>query len=439
MAISTVNPGDSYPDIASLAKIPDDQRIYDRNKEIVDFSQGRNSLARIIYKRFAESKTKLAARDMLVKYASDVGRQALVPLGANSENGLATHDKIWVPNKYAEYIEDGTILVVTNNFFNGTTYANAISTSNHQRESMIVKQRGTKVGANTWFLVDRGHPSGGGAPNQLTAATNKLVVTARAIHDGSNEARVWGDTPITEWNYNQPLLYKWGQTAIARDVEIYQDKTPAQRNGERTIDLFFKQWNFSLLLGRRFYDTVEGYGRWYTGGVDEYISSDNTDLGYTASSNVVNFGSTYGAVSSATLNQFASTLFFWGNSEVKYWIVDSAHFVKIANAFDNKVRIIYNKELSLKYGMHISDFMPSSGGTLRIIQEDLHSIYGLTDMSYIIDFDYLKYMYLQGHDLQIMYNVEKGMNMFQEINYLYQNAGLIRRCPFAHHKVINFV
>lgn len=461
----------TYAGLSNIESIPLEQRIYDRDKEIIKFSEERVPMSRILMDRFQASGKK-ATSDMEVKYKSDINRQALLPMAASSDtdatlanatDGSATQsfNKLWFADKYAEYIDEGAILLARDVYYNGTAFVsapilNSGGLANTQREAMLVLKRGTSDGTKTPFWVTRGFMAAqsGTAGTPVDFASGAYVLLQpRAIAEGRNEARIWSDTPAEEYNYCEQTLEKWGQTELSKDIVIYQDESQSERSGRKTLDLFFKKFELRLWNGRRHTALENGRRIWRSGGVDEYIENAGgptyaAQLGYTAydgdptnankKNHIIDFTEEFGAVSSQTLNSLLSDKFFWGNKLEKWWIMDNLAYTKISNAFDNKVRVQYNRELSMKYSLRITDLETSAGGVAHLVQHDLFSIYGTRNISYLLDFDYLKYMHLKNHDLMILMNVEKWLNIFEEVNYIYMNSGLQRRNPHALYKIINF-
>lgn len=440
----------AYSGLSNFESIPDEQRIWDRDKQIIKYAKGSIAISRIVMENFAKGGKKPTG-DMHVKYKSDIARQAMIAVADNSVNGNATEDKIFIADKFADYVDEGATLVLRDYYYNGTTFAASSfpSLGNTQREKLLVLQRGTSDGTNTWFLVKRGFQpaSGGSAGTPGNIATgSKIIVTNRAIAEGSNEARVWGDTPFEEYNYCEMTLEKWGQTQLSKDAEFYQDESLSQRNGQRLLDLFYKKFEMKCLFGSRHSEIKNGRRIWRSGGLDEYIEQPNTDIGYVpydgdptnaaGENRIIDFQQAYGAISSQNLNTMLSNKFYWGNQTEKMWIMSNEVYTRIANAYDNKVRIQFNKELSLKYGLRINTIESSAGGAVHLIQHDLLSIYGMGNATYFLDFDDLKYMHLKNQDMMLLMNVEKYLNIFEEVNYLYLNAGLLRRNPFSKYKIL---
>lgn len=435
---NAINLGDTYPDLSSTSHIPDEQRIWDRDKVIINFAKGRLNNMRILMRRFADQGKK-ATKDMHVKYKSDIARQALVYTAAASETGSGTENKIWVADDRAEYIDEGSTIILRDNYYNGTTYSSTLAIGNTQNEALLVIQRGISDGTKTWFIVQRGFGYATNTPNDIPS-NSALLIQPRSIGEGSNEARVWGDAPEEEFNYCGIFLEKYGQTTLSQDIDFYQEDSLQERNGSRTLDLLFKKMEMDCMDGRRGTRLLANGRRvWNPGGLDEYIETTNAALQYPetgGNKNIVDFLTTYGNLSSQTLNTFLANKFFWGNEMEKFWQMNVYDYVAISNAFDNKVRIAYNNDLSLKYKLNISTLSSSGGGMLHLAVHDLWSIYN-RPFSYIVDYDYFKYMHLRNHDLQIIKNAEQGMNRFEIVNYIYGTYGYYRRNPHAHWKIFN--
>mgnify|MGYP003617186015 CR=1 FL=1 len=431
----------SYPDLTTTEHIPDQLRLWDRDKKIINYAKGRLTNMRIMMRQFAD-RGKMATKDMHVKYKSDIDRQALVKTAAASGSyASGVENMIYIADSKANLIDEGAVLINNGMYYNGSDYSTTLgSTGGTQNEAMLVLQRGVSDGTKTWFVVQRGFGYSLNTPIEIPSGT-EILIEPRSIGEGSNEARVWGDTPSEEYNYCEIFLEKYGATKLSQDIETLYEESMFDRNGSRTLNLLFKKMELASIDGRRGTRLIGDRRVWYTRGLDDYIESTNADLGYPeegASKNVVNFLTTMGTLSSTTLNSFLSDKFFWGNETEKFWNLPVRDYVGICNAFDNKVRIAYNKDLSLKYKLNISTLESSGGGLLHLTVSDLWSIYN-RPFSYIIDYDSFKYMHLRNHDLQIIKNAEEGMNRFEIVNYIYGTFGFILRNPHAHWKIYNIV
>lgn len=429
--------GATYTGISNIDSIPIEQRIFDRDKVLIRIARGNLGMSRIMLENF-RSKT-YAAKDPEPKWKQDVDRNIIAQAGAASTTVSGFIHKIWIKDKYASMIDEGGFLAALSIFYGSNTFATTQSASQVQREMMLVKERGISNGTNTWFIVQRGFaPADGsttGTPPALASGDN-LVYMPRAVAEGNNEGRIWGDTPDEDYNYCEFNLQKWGVNIVVQNTNIYQDESVEERNGRRTNDQFWKGFEIKLIEGRRNKETdANGDTIWRTGGAIEYILQPQTKLGYLGD-NVVNFSGTYGPMSYQNFNRAFVDKFFYGNRQEKWLILDVAAYAKICNAFDNKIRI-YNKELSGKYGINIETIMTSGGGMVHLVVHDLLSILGYTNQALLMDFDHFKYMHLQNLDTQIVMNAEKAMNLFKTVNYMFQMAGVKRTNPFAHWLFFN--
>lgn len=426
----------AYNGIANLSNIPDEQRIHDRDRTLIRIARGTLSMSRIVQENF-KSKN-FAAKDPEPIYKQDIDRTILLDVGANSSQVSGLIHKIWIPDKHAFMVDEGCTLIARDVFYNGTTFSTTISATNSQQEMLLVKERGVSVSGNTWFIVQRGFkPAPGGTAGSATTLTTsmKLVYIPRAVAEGNNEGRVSGDTPFEDSNYCEFNLEKWGVNIQVANTTIYQDESVEDRNGRRTNDHFWKGYEMKLIYGRKDKTTdANGDTIWRTGGLQEYILTPRTDIGYDTP-NVVDFTATFGALSYQSVNRCFQDKFFYGSKD-KFLMLDIYAYTKFCNAFDNKIRI-HNQTLSGKYGIRIETIMVS-GGNIHLVVHDLLSINGITNHGYLVDFDFFKYMHLQNLDTQIVMDAERGQNIFKSVNYLFQQAGIKRTNQFAHWYFINF-
>jgi len=426
----------AYNGIANLSSIPDEQRIHDRDRILIRIARGNLAMSKIVITEF-KSKN-FAAKDPEPIYKQDIDRTILLNIGASSSQVSGLIHKIWVPDAHAQYIDEGCTLIVRGVYYNGTAWATTIAATNCQEEMLLVRERGTSTGGNTYFIVQRGfQPAPGGTAGTPTTlgTSHKLVYIPRAVAEGNNEGRVWGDTPFEDSNYCEFNLEKWGVNIQVANTTIYQDESVEDRNGRRTNDHFWKGYEMKLIYGRK-HKTTDAAGDtiWRTGGLQEFILKTRTDIGYDTA-NVVDFSGTYGALSYQSFNRAFQDKFFFGSKD-KFLMLDVYAYTKICNAFDNKIRI-HNQTLSGKYGIRIETIMVS-GGNVHLVVHDLLSINGFTNHGYLVDFDFFKYMHLQNLDTQIVKDAERGQNIFKTVNYMFQQAGVKRTNQFAHWYFINF-
>lgn len=446
----------SYPGISAIDNIPAEQRLYGRTNDILRMTRGRNTMMRVMYENFLKGG-KLATTDMEFKYKSELPRNFVLDMSIDSATTNSTEDTIYVPNAQAAYIRIGTLLIVRGVYIGITadttmTFETTRGTNSATQPEMIQVTQKLPAGATyTGFIVTRNYQpsiqtSGGvtpaaGTPCNIAYATMKLILASTPQAEGSNEGDIYGDTPHEEYNYNEINLEKYGQTRLSKNIKMYQDEGIMERNGRRQLELFWNKLEWRQINGRRkTYLNGNNERVWTTGGLDEYIETPQSGLGYHPVTNkhVINWGTEVGAVNFQNLNTFGSDKFIYGSQE-KFWIMDNLQYTTITNSFDNKIRIVKNETLSQKYGFKISSLEVSGGGTFHLVQSDAFTIAGITDLSYIVDFNYFKHTHLQNEDFTILVDVEKGMNPLKQINYLYMNSGIKRYNPFAHYKVYNML
>lgn len=449
----------SYPGISQIDNIPAEQRIYGRTNDILRLTRGRNTMMRVMYENFLKGG-KLATTDMEFKYKSELPRNFVLDVALASTQTNSEEDTVYIPNAQAAYVRVGTLLIVRG-LYVGTDETNYTIESTRgtnratQPEMIQVLQKLPAGATYTGFVVYRNYqPSitkaaDGTAPARVTAnhdeitTSMKLILASTPQAEGNNEGDIYGDTPHEEYNYNEINLEKYGQTRLSKNIKMYQDEGIMERNGRRQLELFWNKLEWRQINGRRkTYVNGNNERVWTTGGLDEYIETAQSGIGYdptaTGAKHIINWGSEVGAVNFQNLNTFGSDKFIYGSQE-KFWIMDNLQYTAITNSFDNKIRIMKNEALSQKYGFKISSLEVSGGGTFHLVQSDAFTIAGITDLSYIVDFNYFKHTHLQNEDFTILVDVEKGMNPLKQINYLYMNSGIKRYNPFAHYKIYNMV
>jgi len=455
----------TYSAISRIDSIPAEQRIYGRTNEILRMTKGRKQMMTVMYDNFLKGG-KLATTDMEFKYKSEYPRNWVIDMSIDSGTTTVAEDTVYVPNAQAALIRPGMLLLVKGVWVgtDGTNYTwdttmggttNSTQVAATQPEMIQVLQKLPAGATYTGIVVSRAFqpsvlttagatPASGGSAIQLEYETMKLILTTTPQAEGNNEGDVYGDTPHEEYNYNEINLEKWGQTRLSKNIQMYQTEGIMERNGRRQLELFWNKIEWRQIFGRR-KTWLNGNNErlWTTGGLDEYIETPQSGIGYhpttmTGDSHIVNWATSIGVVNFQNLNNFGSNKFFYG-SQTKWWIMDNVQYTAITNSFDNKIRIQYNQGLSEKYGFKISTLEISGGGTFNLVQSDMLSMSGISDVSYIVDFNYFKHTHLQNEDFTILVDVEKGLNPLKQINYLYMNSGIKRYNPFAHYKIYNMV
>jgi len=460
--MATANLDTSYQGISNIDSIPAEQRLYGRTNDILRMTRGRINMMRVMYENFSKGG-KLATTDMEFKYKSELPRNFVLDVALASTQTNSEEDTIYIPNAQAPYVKVGTCLIVRG-LYVGTDETNYTIESTRgtnratQPEMIQVLQKLPAGTTYTGFVVHRNfQPSilkaaDGTAPARVTAnhdeitTSMKLILSSTPQAEGNNEGDIYGDTPHEEYNYNEINLEKYGQTRLSKNIKMYQDEGIMERNGRRQLELFWNKIEWRQINGRRATGTNANNERWWTvGGLDEYIETPQSGIGYyptdsvnSENNHIINWASEIGSVNYQNVNRFGSNKFIYGSQD-KFWIMDNTQYTAITNSFDNKIRIMKNEAMSQKYGFKISSLEVSGGGTFHLVQSDGFTIAGMTDISYIVDFNYFKHTHLQNEDFTILVDVEKGMNPLKQINYLYMNSGIKRYNPFAHYKIYNMV
>jgi len=432
-----------YQHIPNIADIPEKQRIYGVTNEILKITPSKVNTVRVMMEK---AKKGVAVDDMHFKYKSEMPREVLIPI----QSSTTATDKVTISmdvlNKYVPFLEVGTVLLCRGLYFGNSNWSSTPTTGRTQREAIKITEiqapgSTTTVvkGIRAWKPADGTTPTGTPPEFGGTGVDSYVLIQPKPQPLGSNEGKIYGDTPIEEFNYCEPTFEKWGVDRVSESIKIRQNESISERNGRRQLAAFWKKVAIQRLFGRRnYYINSENRPVYETGGIDEYIETGNPDLNYVAQDHVIDFYNTYGPLSYASLVDFGKDKFYYG-SEKKWWIMDKNDYTAISTIFDNKIRIQYERDMSIQYGFEIESLKISGGGTFYLVQDEIFSLYGVTGTSYIIDFDYFEFVPLKGWDFQIMVDVEKGINPFEKVNYLYMISGNKRTNPHAHYKVFNLV
>lgn len=451
----------TYTAIPSIPHVPTEQRIYGRTEKILRLVRNKVKTTRIMITKSREGKLP-PVDDFRIYYKSDVEREILLDVNSASLSGTVSGqqtDVLQIPNAQAAMIDGNPILIVQGVFFgNGYsggstgTWATSASLGRTQLEALRVVSKGVPGATYTPVTVIRAWlPADGSAPSSSTVVSltgKKVLLQPKPQPLGSNEGNMYGDTPHEEYNFVEQTLEKWGVIKAAEKVRIYQDKSIAERNGERQLDNFWKKVDIQKKWGRRnYYIDAQEQPVYETGGLDEYIETPQSSFKYVpydgdptnanGNNHIIDFSAQFGNVTYTTLNSFGEGLFDYGSTE-KFLCVNKSQYTKISNAFDNKMRIQAEKEMSIKYGFEVESLKISGGGKLYLIQDDLESQYNISNACYVLDFEYFKHIIFADYDFSIMMDAEKELNKFKTVNYLHMISGNKRTNPFSMYKVINF-
>jgi len=191
--------------------------------------------------------------------------------------------------------------------------------------------------------------------------------------------------------------------------------------------MLMRNINWAWYLGERDRATAtNGHYRHYTGGIYELIPTANKL-------------SMSGKMTVNYWNEKASTTWFKnGNDRKVKWLAAGPKFhVELQNMFTQYYRMDVNDTLSKFYGIKIWS-IELAGGTFNIFREEAFLGSGYTNCAFVLDGDYLAYMYLNNRDIQLDKNVTDPSEKWNKTKWkLFGRLGLFRSYDTAHHFLFN--
>jgi len=344
-----------------------------------------------------------------------------------------------------EYTEENDVIAINNNPGTGTSFNVSNADGQMLQEGDILAVLINSVTAapsqETIQVISVGAKDSGGAG--YTTLTVKRGSSPINISTGSNYSLIWmgnaiaenagGSQPRTKepnytYNYLQLFEKTVGESQDVKNSQFYAKQFfSIQGQATRKRDILMKNINWALYLGERNREiAADGNYKHFTGGIYEIIPTANKLSMATSMS--VNFW-----------NEKSSTTWFKsGNSRHEKFVAAGPKFmVELENMFTQYYRLEINQTLSKFYGIQIKSIQ-LSGGTFHFFREEAFLGTGYTNCAFLLDMDYLAYMYLQNRDIQLDKNVTNPDEKWNRIKWrLYGRIGLFRAYADAHHFLYN--
>ena len=270
-----------------------------------------------------------------------------VKLTNKAANTLNTSHRLqsggtYVPSAVTAHTQISTTFSASNNYLNETLKVVAIGNSDSAFEG------NSAASGYTWVKVKRAYPA--------TSITGQAV----AIPTGTaltlvNEVAHTNQRPFAPLASNGKYLYNAIQISRASyglgehmtqggGIDTFLLDGTTEYMGlsyQLTETRFMKVQEHALLAGRRFLGETNNESEYETGGILEFIPSDN----------YINFG---GAATVARINNVVASAF--DTSGVReLWMFGGTGYTKaIANAYENKRMFTPSESLSIKYGLRVN-------------------------------------------------------------------------------------
>lgn len=347
-----------------------------------------------------------------------------------------------------EFTEENDAIGITNDPGTGTTFemlnADAQMLQAHDVLAVLISSITSAPSQETIKVVSVGAADGGSTNGTgYTDVTVRRGSSAINISDGTAYKLIWmgnsvaenaaGSAPRTKepnytYNYLQLFDKTVGESKDIENSEFYA-KQFFSISGEATRkrNMLMKNMNWAYYLGERDRETAEdGNFRHFTGGIYETIASGNKlDMN---GSMTVNYWQ----------EKSDTTWFKNGNDRHVKWLACGPKFhTEINNMFTQYYQLDVNQQLSKFYGIRIIT-LELSGGTFNIFREETFLETGYSNCAFILDGDYLAYMYLRNRDVQIDKTVTDPSEKWNKTKWkLFGRVGLFRAYSTAHHFLYN--
>jgi len=426
--------------------IPTISREYDRRTAMLTkISEGRSPLMRLLL-QYAKANGAYVTRDTKSMWGIENSRLQRLYFASDSTSTASTkHDLFYLTNAEGSRLQAEDIL---NNMgfwtkmsaTTGRTMAALTGAGSNVRtvstgyvlpeQIKVLENYGADSGGAgiTKIRVRRNHggaePTGhadllvdiaGGTWSGEIGDTPYLWKALNSIPEGRDDQLVYSDTDETDFNYAQIVMRKWAATETEQNIDrFFTTEKTFQRNGRRALEEFFKELDAMATFGTRKTEVINGRRKWYAGGIMEYIPTENY-IGYSDS-----------LFNTANFNTAVKDMFYFG-AQTKLVLCGADFYTKFSNMIDNK--IILPAAVN-GWGVELTRYSASNGGTLLFAASDTLSLHGMSDYAIVIDPAHFQYGHLQNMDIKtIMGNLENPHEMTAEI---YGQVTFKRTNPKAH-------
>jgi hypothetical protein len=316
----------------------------------------------------------------------------------------------------------GSLLKVDGLYFNGSEYATTWSPTNPTEE--VIEVLGVDF-TNGTLTVRRGIGFDN-LPGTIPVIRDRTITLIGNVYeDGSKAPQSVSQNPVVVSNYLQFFRQAYEITDLANRVDIFGENE-LQRKGRWARRRLARAIEHAFFFGRMYKRIGEnGQMKYYTGGVDEFIPNDAE---HRVQLNRADLSVSY-------LNEKFKNVFLWGSSNEKYVFCGMSFMTAIANVFVNQLRV--NDELQQRFGLNFKTIEITGAGALHFIPSIELELAGRGNDAYILDINYLQYMYIEGKDIHLNTGRDgKGLqaNDEEKIKYEIQGwIGLKRSFREAHY------
>lgn len=391
-------------------QIPSSFRTYDRRTAMLTkISEGRANLMRLLL-GYAKSNGAYVATDVETRWGLEYERLSRIYFAADSTSTSGNkNDLIYVSNAEGKRLQAGDILNLMGFFVSPTRgLANATGEDLNVKSSSFPTPEQIKIlvnygegsgtdSSNTKLLIRRnfggveptGHAdmlvdiSGGTWSSPITEPF--LWKAGNSIAEGLDDQLTYSDVDEYDYNYCQIVMRKWSATETEQNVSrFFTAEKTFQRNGRRALEEFFKELDVLALFGTRRTEVENGRRKWYAGGIHEFIPTSN-HIPYDDS-----------LFQTKNFNEEMKDMFYYG-SQTKVGLSGADFHVGFSNMIDNKIIL---PAATNSWGVDLTRFNGTNGGTLLLAASDTLSLHGMSDYMYVIDPAHFQYGHLQNMDIK---------------------------------------
>lgn len=424
--------------------IPAQFRDYDRRTGyLTKISEGRANLMRLLL-NYAKNKGAYVAKDVETRWGLEYARIARIYFSSDSTStGSNTNDLFHIANAEARRLQPGDILNLMGFWVTpARAMANATgedaniksATYGVPEQIKILEVYGEDSSTSGVTLVKVRRNFGGTAPSghadllvDVAGGTWSSPITepylwkaGNSIPEGRDDQMTYTDVDEYDYNYCQIVMRKWSATETEQNVSrFFTNEKTYQRNARRALEEFFKEMDMIATFGHRATEVENGRRKWYAGGILEFIPSTNW-ISYNDS-----------LFNTKEFNTQIKDMFYFG-SQTKIVLSGADFYTKFSNMLDNKIIL---PATTNSWGVELTQYRASNGGTLLFAPSDTLSLHGMSDYAIVIDPESFTYGHLQNMDIKSI--TVPTTNPHEMEGEIYGQITFKRTDPKAHWVFLN--
>ena len=389
------------------------RRKYDYSDKVIQKSR----VAAKLFNIFSKNLTKMAVTELEPRIFEFTEENDVIGINNNPGTGTTFH----LANADAQMLQQGDVLYVLK----------ASITSSPSQESLNVESIGAEDSGSSGYtavVVTRAH-LGGSAINISTGSDYNLIWGGISLAENAGGSQPRSKEPNYTYNYLQLFDKVVGVSKDTENSDFYAKQFfSLDAEATRKRNMLMRNINWSWYLGQRARkNSNDGNLKHYSGGMFEFIPS-------------ANILSMSGNMTISYWNTISSTtLFVQGNDRREKWCGAGPQFMtnleNMFESFGREIRI--NEQLSKFYGIQVKS-MNFSGGTLNFFREEAFHGTGYSNSAFVLDGDYLAYMYLRNRDIQLKKDATNKSEEFNKTQWqLFGRIGLFRTYASSHFFLYN--